>query len=41
MSIESLMIKYINLARQFPNYYTSLINKQIQSFINDKEMPIT
>lgn len=35
------MYKYINLARQFPAYYITLIEKQIESFINDKEMPLT
>ena len=34
------MIKYINLARQYPAYYINLIDKQLESFINDKEMPI-
>ena len=34
------MLKYINLARQFPAYYISLIDKQLATFINDKEMPI-
>lgn len=34
------MIKYINIARQFPAYYVSLINNQLQSFITDKELPI-
>ncbi len=34
------MIKYINLARQFPAYYVNLIDKQMQTFLNDKEIPI-
>jgi uncharacterized protein YkwD len=34
------MLKYINLARQFPAYYISLIDKQLESFINEREMPI-
>lgn len=34
------MIKYINVARQFPTYYVNLIDRQLESFINDKEMPI-
>lgn len=36
MSEEAEMIKYINVARQFPAYYISLIDKQLESFINDK-----
>ena len=35
------MTKYINVARQFPAYYISLIDKQIESFITDKDIPIT
>ena len=34
------MLKYINLARQFPAYYISLIDKQLATFVNEKEMPI-
>ena len=34
------MIKYINVARQHPSYYISLLDKQMASFLNDKEMPI-
>ena len=34
------MVEYINIARQFPAYYVSLINAQLQSFITDKELPI-
>lgn len=34
------MLKYINVARQHPAYYISLIDKQLESFLNDKEIPI-
>ena len=34
------MLKYINLARQFPAYYISLIDKQLEIFINNKELPV-
>ncbi len=34
------MLKYINLARQFPAYFISLIDKQLASFVNQREMPI-
>lgn len=34
------MIKFINVARQFPSYYINLIDKQLASFLNDKEIPI-
>lgn len=40
MCDEGEMIKFINVARQHPAYFISLIDKQLQSFINDKEMPI-
>ena len=33
------MIKYLNLARQFPAYYISHIDKQMEMFINDKQLP--
>jgi hypothetical protein len=33
-SQEAEMLKYINLARQFPAYYISLIDKQLATFIN-------
>lgn len=39
-SKEVEMVKYINLARQFPAYFISLIDKQLESFVNDREMPI-
>jgi hypothetical protein len=35
------MIKYINIARQLPSYFINLIDKQLATFINDKEMPIS
>lgn len=38
--IENEMLKFINLARQFPAYYISLIDKQLLSFTNEREMPI-
>jgi hypothetical protein len=31
---ENEMLKYINLARQFPAYFISLIDKQLETFIN-------
>jgi hypothetical protein len=34
------MLKFMNLARQFPAYYVSLLDRQLESFLNDKEMPI-
>lgn len=34
------MIKFINVARQFPAYYINLIDKQLESFVNEKELPI-
>ena len=34
------MVKFINLARQFPAYYINLIDKQLDSFLNDKEIPV-
>lgn len=39
-SKEVEMVKYINLARQFPAYFISLIDKQLDSFVNEREMPI-
>ena len=30
------MIKYINIARQFPAYFINLIDKQLATFINDR-----
>lgn len=39
-SREAEMLKYMNLARQFPAYFISLIDKQLQTFLNDREMPI-
>jgi hypothetical protein len=41
MQAEDDMLKYINVARQFPAYYLSLLDKQINSFLTDKEIPIT
>lgn len=40
MNKEAEMFKYINLARQFPAYFISLIDKQMDSFVNDREIPI-
>jgi len=34
------MIKYFNVARQFPAYFVNLIDKQLATFINDREIPI-
>jgi hypothetical protein len=41
MSLEYEMIKYFNLARQFPSYFVSLIDKQLAAFINNKEISIS
>lgn len=35
------MYKYINLARQFPAYFISVLDRQLASFVNEKEMPIS
>ena len=32
---EAEIIKYLNIARENPSYYTSLVEKQYSSFIND------
>lgn len=40
MEFEGEMLKFMNLARQFPSYYVSLLDRQLESFLNDKEMPI-
>ena len=37
---QAEMIKFINIARQFPAYFINLIDRQLDSFINDKEIPI-
>jgi uncharacterized protein YkwD len=40
MDHQAQMFKYINLARQFPSYFISIIDKQLQLFINERELPI-
>ena len=34
------MIKFFNIARQHPAYFISIIDKQLESFLNEKEIPI-
>jgi hypothetical protein len=34
------MIKFMNVARQYPAYFINLIDKQLETFLNEKEMPI-
>ena len=34
MNEESEMLKFINVARQFPAYFINLIDRQLDSFIN-------
>ena len=41
MSMEKQMIKFINVARQNPGYFVPILEKQISSFVNDREMPLT
>lgn len=41
MSLEKQMIKFINVARQNPTYFIPILEKQIASFTNDREMPLT
>lgn len=35
------MVKFMNVARQFPAYFINLIDRQLESFLNSKEMPIS
>ena len=41
MSLEIQMIKFINIARQNPAYFIPALERQIDSFTNDREMPLT
>lgn len=34
-------LKYLNLAREHPAYYISLLDAQLSSFLNDKELPLS
>ncbi len=33
-------MKYLNIAREQPTYYVPILEQQINSFINEKEMPL-
>ena len=36
MAGEKDMLKYMNLARQFPHYFIALVDQQLAQFINDR-----
>ena len=35
------MLKYINLAREFPTYFIKAIDQQIERFVDEKDLAIT
>ena len=35
MLSEAEIVKYVNLAREKPNYYATLVERQCASFINE------
>jgi hypothetical protein len=40
MNCEHDMLKYINRARQFPSSFIPIIDQQLATFLNDREIPI-
>ena len=35
------VLKFINLAREYPKYYVSLVEQQISSFVDEKSMKLS
>lgn len=41
MTSEADVLKYLNMAREYPSYFVGLVEKQYNSFINDTELPVS